>query len=599
MLEQLTIRDLALLHRTGALPSPGMTVISGETGGGKSLVIQALQLLRGEKGRAGLVRRGAKAASVDGVFVLSEGERSHAVRALYEEVLGTELEDDRVVVTRVVDANGRSRARIDGRPVPLRDLQRFGSYLLEIHGQGQNRSLMRPEIQTELLDAYAGLRELRGDYAQRLQEARRLDAELRELRANERERRERAEFLRYCLEEIDAVDPQAGEMAELEREERILGNLDALRLGLEDGVRELYEDEEREPAADLVRRHARRIQELTEFDERLGEGARLLEEAALLLEEGVHELQGGLARLELDPARLDELRERLGELRRLCERFGPREEDVLEQREKMREELARLDDAADGPAALESRLESILQELGQLAGKLETQRKRAARPLSKRMMEELAELGMAKAVVEVRVVAREGDSLLARCSELGTCEVDVFLAPNPGETMTPLRETASGGEVARVMLVLKKILADRDQVPVLVFDEADAEIGGRLGLAVGRKLAAVAAAHQVLCVTHLPQIAAFAETHLLVEKRVEKTDAKGGKGGAKSGTKKGAMAAGADAAERTVAEIRPLNEEERQRELASMARGQDAVDEGALQEAGRLLQLARERAHGA
>lgn len=572
MLEQLTIQDLALLRRAGALPAPGLTVISGETGGGKSLVIQALHLLRGEKARAGIVRRGAKAASVDGVFVLSEGERSDAVRSLYREVLGTEVEDDRIVVSRIVEATGRSRARIDGRPVALRDLQRFGAYLLEIHGQGQNRSLMRPEIQTELLDAYADLRDLRVRFATRLREARRLDAELRALRAGQRERRERVEFLRYCLDEIAAVDPREGELEELEREERLLGHLDTLRVGLETGINELYEDDEQEAVVARVRRHARHVQQLAEFDERLAEGARLLDEAAILLEEGVHELRDGLSRLDLDPARLAELRERVHQLRRLCDRFGPGEEELHAQRARMQEELAELEDDTNGPEQLAARLETLLAELEQDARALERGRKRAARPLSQRMMEELHELGMAKAEVEVRVVPRPGKQLLERAGELGTCEVEVQLAPNPGEAKTPLRETASGGEVARVMLVLKKILADRDQVPVLVFDEADAEIGGRLGLAVGRKLEAVAAAHQVLCVTHLPQIAAFADLHLLVEKRVEQ---------------------GEEGEERTVAEIRALSEKDRRAELASMARGQDAVDQSALREAGKLLELAR------
>ncbi|PIE24822.1 MAG: DNA repair protein RecN [Planctomycetota bacterium] len=572
MLEQLTIRDLALLRRAGAMPAEGLTVISGETGGGKSLVIQALHLLRGERGKSGLVRRGAKAASVDGVFVLSGGERSEMVRALYLEVLGTELEEDRLVVTRVMDASGRSRARIDGRPVALRDLQRFGSYLLEIHGQGQNRSLMRPEIQTELLDAYAELRDERLSFARELAELRLLDARLRKLREGQRERRERAEFLRYCLDEIAAVDPQEGESEELEREERVLGHLDTLRQGLEAGVQDLYEGEGHEPVIDRVRQHARRISELAEFDERLGDAGRMLEEAGVLLEEGVHEMQSGLARLELDPGRLEELRSRLHELRRLQERFGPDEAGLFEQRARMQVELEGIDDEAQSPERLAEELEARLTSLAKHGESIERARRKAARPLGKRIAEELAELGMDKAGVEVRVVPHEGKSILDRSSELGTCEIELFLAPNPGEAMTPLRETASGGEVARVMLVLKKILADSDQVPVLVFDEADAEIGGRLGLAVGRKLEAVAKAHQVLCVTHLPQIAAFADQHLLVEKRVEE---------------------GGGGEERTVAEIRPLTIKERKSELASMTRGDDAVDENALREAGRLMKLAR------
>ncbi len=174
MLEQLTIRDLVLLKNSGLLPAEGLTVISGETGGGKSLVVSALRLLQGARGKADLVRKGAQAATIDGVFRLAEGERSRMVRELYEECLGTEPEEDRILVTRVLDARGRSKARVDGRPVTLRDLQRFGALLLEIHGQGQNRSLIRPEVQTELLDAYAGSSGEREDFAMELADARAL-----------------------------------------------------------------------------------------------------------------------------------------------------------------------------------------------------------------------------------------------------------------------------------------------------------------------------------------------------------------------------------------------------------------------------------------
>ncbi|MCA8971872.1 MAG: DNA repair protein RecN, partial [Planctomycetes bacterium] len=271
-------------------------------------------------------------------------------------------------------------------------------------------------------------------------------------------------------------------------------------------------------------------------------------------------------RLDLDPREEATTRARLDDVERLFDRFGPSEDDVFGSKDAMTSELENLLDETRSPDALEARLAELEAGLDTLATDLTKQRKRASKKLSGLMVRELADLSMGNVRVEVRVVEREGSSILERATALGTSEVEVFVAPNPGEPMTALHETASGGEVARVMLVLKKILADADCVPILVFDEADAEIGGRLGMQVGRKLKDVAKAHQVLCVTHLPQIAAFADMHCLVSKRVEKG--------------------------RTVARLDVLEGAARERELASMARG-DRVDPKALEEASRLIDLAR------
>lgn len=573
MLEQLTIRGLALIECATLSPSRGLTVISGETGGGKSLIVQALRLLRGEKARADIVRRGATAASVDGVFRVESGERSAFVRELYEEVLGTQPEDDRIVVSRVLDAKGRSRARIDGRPVPLRELQRFGALLLEVHGQGANRSLMRSEIQTELVDAFAGGTAMRRDFAQRLSAARAVAKDLEDVRSKQRERRERIEWLQHCLGEIDAVDLRPGEHAELARDVKIQGSWTRMRETLGATLDELREREEG-AVLDRLRAVERDVEGLVELDDRLRAPGRMLDEAAILIDEAGHELASALDRLDFDPQRAEADRVRLAELDRLLERFGPSERELLETEARMREELEQLRDESRTPEALEDELERARSELGLAGDKLTKLRKRAAKRLSTLMIRELGDLGMSRVRVEVRVVEdSEVEDVLDVATPLGTSEVDVFLAPNPGEALTPLRNTASGGEVARVMLVLKKILADADLVPLLIFDEADAEIGGRLGLAVGRKLRDVARQHQVVCITHLPQIAAFADLHCMVRKSVHEESAAG-------------------ATERTVAELRALSDRERQHELASMARGEAAVDDDALHEAGRLLELA-------
>ena len=571
MLERLLIRDLALIESVELEVRDGLTVISGETGGGKSLLVQALRLLRGERGRSGLVRRGAKHASIDAVFSLAgRGERSRFVRELYAEILGHEPQERELILSRVIDEQGRSRARVDGRPVPLRVLQDFGAWLIEIHGQGSHRSLMRPEIQTELLDAYAGLGEQRQAFAARLVELRADARRLDKMRRSDLERDERRDFLAYRLAEIDRVAPEVGEVERIDRDLRVCENLDRLRRGLSESAGELGERE-----SSIVERLGavqKRVEELAEVDPELAELPALLDEALVNCQEAARELSSRLAALDVDASALESLRARWSELERLLERFGPSEGEVLAARDQMRAELSELE-TGSGEQELAARLESGRLELAELGKKLDAARGKAARRLAKLAASELRDLGMERVQFEARVVANGGEAaehdILESATELGTSRVELWIAPNPGEAMAPLREIASGGEVARVMLVVKKILADADRVPVLVFDEIDSEIGGRLGLAVGRKLQELAEAHQLLCITHLPQIAACGDEHWLVHKVV----------------------AGAKGSERTVTSIEALDIEARRRELASMTRGEEAIDAAAMREAKRLLEL--------
>ena len=490
-------------------------------------------------------------------------------------MLGVSPTEQRIVVTRIVDASGRSRARIDGRPVTLRNLQRFGELLIEIHAQGSNRSLMRAATQTELLDAFAGTTDMRRAFAKELRAARDIAARLDETRAGARERRERIEFLRFCLDEIGRVDPQPGEHAALVAEARILGNLDSLRGTIVGGLDLLHEGEQR-PVVEALGAFLRELEAAQEHDARLADPVRLVSDSMVLLQEAVRELHAANGRLDLNPARAVEVTERLDAMDRLLERFGPTEDELFASRVRMQRELTGLEGPEADPDRLEAQLAAHETSLSALGQKLTRKRRAAARRLAKAMVTELADLGMSETRVDVSVGGADrkgGASILDKATELGPGEVDVQLAPNPGEPMTSLRETASGGEVARVMLVLKKILADADCVPVLVFDEADAEIGGRRGIAVGRKLRAVAKRHQVISVTHLPQIAAFADAHVFVEKVVRR---EGGE-------------------ERTVSELRLLDQKDRTRELASMTRGEAGVDERALAEADRLLELAQKK----
>lgn len=570
MLQSLHIRDLALIHRAEVEFSTGLNVVSGETGGGKSLLVTALKLLRGERAPAGLVRHGADELRVDAEFALGSGERSAAVSQLLAERCGIELssaDEGLLLVTRIVDANGRSKVRLNDRPATLTVLRELGAWLLEIHGQDESRSLMRAESQAETLDGFAGTVAQRAAFAEALRHARASRDALEGARGQVRERLARIEFLRFQLAEMDELGLEPGEVEQLEQEHRLLGHLDHMRELLSTALACVQDDEPN--AAGLLEQASRSLERAAEIDPELRSAAEALAEAQMHIAEVGRAVQSGLGRLDLDPARLAQLEERLADVRRALARFGPGESELLENREAMRGELDQLEDPSGSLEALEARFASHLDEVAAAARKLVRARQRAVARFCAAIEHELRDLSMAK--MKFRVAMPEyadGEKLLDTATAHGPSTLDFEVCINPGEPFHSMRETASGGEMARIVLAIKKCLADQDRVPFLAFDEIDAEIGGRLGLAVGDKLAEVARHHQVLIVTHLPQVAAFADAHFKVEKRA------------------------ADG--RTASVITALDAKGAERELAAMSVGEGA-DKQAIAQARRLVAKAKER----
>jgi DNA repair protein RecN (Recombination protein N) len=574
MLHTLHIRNLALLDHAEIRLAEGLTVVSGETGGGKSLLMTALKVLRGEKVPGSLVRHGQEELQVDGEFRLGRGERSVAVIRLVDQLCGGTVEDDLLLVTRIVDRNGKSRVRIGGRPATLTALRDLGAMLLEIHGQGDSRALMRPEIQCETLDAFAGTAGLRREFAAALQAARAVRGRLQALAEGERDRRQRLEFLRFQHQAISDLRLQDGELAELEQEHQVLSNLEEMRQQIDTALGALQDGEQ--SASDALARAARAVQEAAAIDLRLEDAAEQLGQAEELVADVCRKLQSGLARLDLDPNRLAAVQERLDELYAALKRFGPTELDLRRNFAKVQEELAAFGGADSDPEALAQELRQATEQAAGLGRKLVRARAKAAGPFCTRIRAELQDLGMQH--TEVRVAMAEefsNDRLLEEASEHGPVPVDLEVRINPGEPFHSMRDTASGGELARIVLAVKKTLADQDRVPLLVLDEIDAEIGGRLGLQVGRKLHEVARHHQVVIVTHLAPVAAFAQHHFLVNKEVA------GKGGD----------------ERTRSNVRQLQGPEVEKELAAMAMG-DGTDAAALQQARRLVEKAKGMGEG-
>jgi len=569
MLHTLHIRNLALIERAELRMATGLTVVSGETGGGKSLLITALKLLRGEKAQAGLVRHGAPELQVDGEFRLGGGPRSAAIARFVETACGGVVDDDLLLVTRIVDKGGRTRVRLGGRPATLTALRELGGMLLEIHGQGDSRALMRSEIQCETLDAFAGTAGLRGEFAASLAGARELRAKISRQADGERERKQRLEFLRFQCSELRQLDLSDGELVQLEQEHQVLSNLDAMRLRLAEALTAMQDGEA--AVSDQLAVAARATQQAAAIDVRLEEVSEQLAQIEDLVADCCRKLQSGQARLELDPGRLAAVEERLDEVHSALKRFGPTEKDLRETLARTERELSELEDADVAPEELLATLRRDTDGVVKLGRKLLRARRKAGGEFATAIMSELHDLGMKH--TEVRLSMEEAfaaDRVLDDASEHGPVPVDIEVRINPGEPWQSLRETASGGELARVVLAVKKTLADQDRVPLLVLDEIDAEIGGRLGLQVGKKLHEVARHHQVVIVTHLAPVAAFAQQHFLVNKVV---------------------------GERTSSQVRHLPSEEVEKELAAMATG-DGDDGAALDQARRLVEKAREETAG-
>lgn len=570
MLHTLHIRNLALIDAAEIRFAEGLTVVSGETGGGKSLLITALALLRGEKAAGHLVRHGQKELQVDGEFRLGHGERSHVVARIVAEVCDGAIEDDLLLVTRIVDRQGRTRVRIGGRPATLSALRRLGNVLLEIHGQGDSRALMRPEIQCETLDAFAGTAGLRREFAAALRVARQVRERLDSRTADDRERRQRLEFLRFQQDTIRELDLGEGELTGLEQEHQVLENLGAVQQQLDVALDALQDGEQN--ATDAFALAARAVQQAAAVDARLEEVATRLGEIEELTAQACRDLQSGRARLDLDPHRLHEVRSRLDDIHDVLRRFGPTEAELRQNAETAAAELLAAEDEMADPEALAVELRDATKALEKLGTKLIKARVKASKSFCARVRSELQELGMPHTEVRIAMLEKfDPARVLDDATDHGPVPVDIEVRINPGEPFHSMRDTASGGELARIVLAVKKTLADQDRVPLLVLDEIDSEIGGRLGLAVGRMLHEVGKNHQVVIVTHLAPVAAWAQHHFLVQKHVD-ADTGG---------------------ERTRSVVTQLEGRQIEREIAAMAAG-DETDAAALKQARRLVERARE-----
>jgi DNA repair protein RecN (Recombination protein N) len=534
MLVYLSIRDFAIIDELKVEFDRGFCVLTGETGAGKSILIQALHLLLGGRASNDLIRTDADAAEVEGVFNLQPGSR--AILALDRKGL---LEGEEVTIRRIVSRTGRSRVFINDHPAGVGTLGELTAGLVDISGQHEHVELTDEETHREILDDFGKLAELRGEVKLAVSKLRALAKEQRELQEKDRECAEREEYLTFVLKRISEIDPRPGEDQELYKERLRLRNAEKLSGGLRVSVGLVYQREG--SAVELLGQAATQLSGLLKFDSDLSALRDRLEEASRLIEDLSRDLETSLEGLDSDPARLEEVEDRLSALKGLMRSHGPDLPAVLEKRSRMQAELAALGDLSSRLDELEQRRRQALDYAMKLARRLSVKRKQAAKTLQQKLEGELGSLAMEAARVEVQVVAGEAQDL----EEWGLDRVRLLLSANPGEEVKPLARVASGGELSRVLLALKAVLSGVDRVPTYVFDEVDSGVGGAVAEVIGSKLSAVSSDHQVVCITHLPQIAAWANSHYLVQKHVS--------GG------------------RTVCEISRLDENERIEELARMA----------------------------
>ena len=537
MLVSLHIRDFAIIDELEVELQRGMTALTGETGAGKSILLGALGLLLGDRADAGAVRHGAERADLSASFDISQLDR---VRGWLQEQ-SLEL-DDECQLRRVIAREGRSRAYINGTSVPLQLLRELGEHLVDIHGQHEHQSLMKRDLQRQLLDRHGRhaatldkLATLHNDYRQ-------VQQDIDTILGSGNDRDSRLEFLRFQLQELDELAPQPGEVEALHEELARLSNAGQLLETCASHTESLYDNDR--SAHSLLGQAISDLAPLTSIDTSLKEASELFNSALIQLEEGVDLLRDYRDRVELDPQRQQEVEQRIDALHKVAAKHHIEPETLPGFHQQLAEQLQQLEQADQRLDALEQQRAALQDDYRKSAEKLHKQRVKTARQLSKQVSEAMQTLGMDGGKLEIEVTGTASDTL----SPLGTDQIEFRVSANPGQPPAPLAKVASGGELSRISLAIQVIASEASDIPSLIFDEVDSGVGGAVADTVGQQLRSLGEHRQVLCVTHLPQVASQAHHHLQVSKLT------GGK--------------------TTRTRISTLNEEERVEEIARMLGGQ-------------------------
>lgn len=567
MLRELFIEDFALIERLQIEFGKGLNILTGETGAGKSIIIDALNQVIGNRASAELVRSGAEKAVVSAVFSYSAGLRPLLAEA------GLEDGGEQIILQREIWQNGKSQARINNRPVNLTLLREAGQCLLEIHGQHEHQALLNAAAQLDMLDTYGGktLLEKREQYQERFELLRKIRQELSSLHGDQRQRQRAIDLLQFQIQEITEANLTEKEDQELLAERKLLLSAQRLLEACELGYQALYQGEEQAAAAQVLGRVIDSLSAFKGLSPQLDQVNNQLQEALYQVEDAAREMRRFADGFEFDPERLQQIEERLDLLNNLKRKYADTIPGILKFQGECQAELETILNSEARHAELLQEIEAETARAGALAGELSKLRREAAATLARSVEGELAFLQMAKTRFEVDfnlTPDQEGIPLegqLVRAGKSGADEVQFLISPNPGEPLKPLAKIASGGEMSRIMLAILNILAGAQRVGTVIFDEIDAGIGGRAAQAVAEKLAEVSTLRQVICVSHLPQVTSMADNHFHIYKETE--------------------------GERTRTRVNRLDIEDRVQELARMLGGAQ-VTEATLRHAREMIKLA-------
>jgi DNA repair protein RecN (Recombination protein N) len=564
MLTELRIQNFAIIQGLELQPGSGLLIFTGETGAGKSIILDAIMALVGGRVDATMVRQGEERAVLEAVFSLPDTSREQIVAILEREDLYEA--ETYLTLGREIRANGRNVARVNGRSVNVGLLKELGSYLVDIHGQSEHLSLLDVRSHLGLLDRYAGGDTELAAYQAVYHQLQQVWRELKALRELEQEAEKRSELLNFQAQEIEAAKLKPGEEEELAQERNRLANAEALASSAQEALTILDEgNPESSSATDLLGQAARLLSTLARIDPEQTALTDQVELVTATLSEVSRDLRGYLDSIEFNPKRLEQVETRLELIHQLKRKYGGSIDAVLAYGESARQQLERVQHAGERIEELTEEEKRLIEQVTRAGETLSIKRRQAALQLGKDMAGELDDLSLEGAEFAVQFADRD-DTKKIEFKESGIDEVEFLIAPNPGEGLKPLVKIASGGETSRLMLALKNVLAHADYIPTLIFDEIDQGIGGRVGFVVGEKMWHLGRRHQVMCVTHLPQLAAFGDEHYRVSKQVS--------------------------GERTLTGVKKLAGAERERELAQMA---GSVGETGLKAAGELVLRARQK----
>ena len=564
MLKTLLVKDYALIEYINIEFGKGLNIITGETGAGKSILIDAMGLLLGERASTEVIRKGASKSYVEGIFDITSNKK---IDGLLEE---NEIEPlPELILRREISSKGSNRCFINDTPVSLSVIKNIGNLMVDLHGQHEHQSLLRNETHIDFLDEFGNYHDLTDDYKKLYNELQHLLKKLKELKEKESSLREKKDFYSFQIKEIDSVSPAADEEEKLVEELRILENSEKLESTTSSVYGLIYENEN--SVYDSIIKIKNELNELTGIDKSFGESFGECENAIALINDIAEFVRNYKSKIDVDPAEVNRKRDRLGAINLLKKKYGGTVNAVLEYRNKIGAEFDLAENFSEKINSFEKQIDSLREQCGKASDNISRKRKQASALINKEVKEVLGDLGIPDSSFDVRITQNkpsDGEEFVIvkgnkySYSAKGIDEVEFYISTNFGEDLKPLAKVASGGEVSRIMLALKTILAKNDRFPLLIFDEIDTGVSGRIAQKVGKALKSLAKFYQVISITHLPQIAGLADHHFIVEKN----------------TNDG----------RVISSIKKLTENERVKEVAKLMSGEN-ITEASLEGARELI----------